>query len=309
MTSLSIILRVKNEAPTLGAVLDGIARQRDVAAPEVVVVDSGSTDDTVAIAEAHGAKIVRIAPEDFTWGGAINTGIATAAGEIAVMLSGHCIPVGEHWLRDLVAPFADSTVAATSSRHVADLDVDPLEAVELADWFPPGEESVRDVIYSNGAGAVRRSVWQTIQFDEGLMLCEDGEWAMRVRAAGHHTVYRPTSQVIHSHHPTVDIVYRRWFWRALTGVQIVEGARDGQIPYLLYKTARYLLRDIAALCRAGRLWALWRAPFYEMARQWGAFRGARMAGKIGMRGERYECPIPRLVLWCDPILRGLERRR
>lgn len=54
MTSLTIALIVKNEAANLAACLESCT---DLAA-EIVVVDSGSTDDTVAIAEQFGAKVV-----------------------------------------------------------------------------------------------------------------------------------------------------------------------------------------------------------------------------------------------------------
>lgn len=54
MTSLTIALIVKNEAANLAACLESCT---DLAA-QIVVVDSGSTDDTVAIAEQFGAKVV-----------------------------------------------------------------------------------------------------------------------------------------------------------------------------------------------------------------------------------------------------------
>ncbi|MBV6658509.1 MAG: glycosyltransferase, partial [Devosiaceae bacterium] len=49
---LSIFLITHNEAARLGLVLEAAAGLTD----DVVVVDSGSTDDTVSIAEAHGAR-------------------------------------------------------------------------------------------------------------------------------------------------------------------------------------------------------------------------------------------------------------
>ena len=52
---LSAFIRTKNEARMIGDVV----RAALAVAGEVVVVDSGSTDDTVAIAEAAGARVVR----------------------------------------------------------------------------------------------------------------------------------------------------------------------------------------------------------------------------------------------------------
>lgn len=52
MNSLSVILITKNEAENIHACLESVAW-----ADEIVVVDSGSTDDTVAIAKALGAQV------------------------------------------------------------------------------------------------------------------------------------------------------------------------------------------------------------------------------------------------------------
>ena len=50
---LSVVVIAKNEAHNLPRCLASVARVAD----EVVVVDSGSTDATKSIAEAHGARV------------------------------------------------------------------------------------------------------------------------------------------------------------------------------------------------------------------------------------------------------------
>jgi glycosyltransferase involved in cell wall biosynthesis len=49
---LSVIIITRNEAADIGACLDSVAW-----ADEIIVVDSGSTDDTVAICQAFGARV------------------------------------------------------------------------------------------------------------------------------------------------------------------------------------------------------------------------------------------------------------
>src|SRR5919108_616760 len=54
MATASVIVRARDEAASIGRTLSLLARQTLV--PEVIVVDSGSRDDTVAIARDHGAR-------------------------------------------------------------------------------------------------------------------------------------------------------------------------------------------------------------------------------------------------------------
>jgi glycosyltransferase involved in cell wall biosynthesis len=92
-----------NEAEAIGPVVDGI-RAVD-AAIAIVVVDDASTDGTAAVAEEHGATVLRL-PFNVGIGGAVQTGFRFALAEghdIAVRLDGD----GQHdpsELAKLLAP-------------------------------------------------------------------------------------------------------------------------------------------------------------------------------------------------------------
>ena len=62
MPTVSIVIRALNEAEHLPALFSGLLRQTRQP-DEVILVDSGSADDTVAIARAHGAEVVHIDPD------------------------------------------------------------------------------------------------------------------------------------------------------------------------------------------------------------------------------------------------------
>ena len=105
----SIIIRAYNEEKHLRRLFEGIRHQtlKDV---ELILVDSGSTDSTVSIAESYGARVVHIRPEEFTFGRSLNLGIKSATRELIVIASAHVYPVYPDWLETLLSPFQDERV-------------------------------------------------------------------------------------------------------------------------------------------------------------------------------------------------------
>ena len=95
----SIVIRTLNEARHLDDLLRAIAGQHCPGLDwEVVIVDSGSSDGTLEIAARHPCKLVHITRQEFSFGRSLNRGCEAAAGDILVMISGHCVPVDSGWL-------------------------------------------------------------------------------------------------------------------------------------------------------------------------------------------------------------------
>src|ERR1044071_1643857 len=112
----SIIIRAYNEARYIGRLLEGIQQQtiKDV---EIILVDSGSTDGTVTVAESFGARVVKIPSNEFTFGRSLNLGIQAATRELIVIASAHVYPVYPDWLESLLHPFEDENVALTYGKQ------------------------------------------------------------------------------------------------------------------------------------------------------------------------------------------------
>jgi glycosyltransferase involved in cell wall biosynthesis len=107
--SCSIIIRAYNEEKHIGRLLEGL-RQQTLKDVEIILVDSGSTDRTVSVAESFGARIVRIPSAEFTFGRSLNFGLRSATREFVVIASAHVYPVYPDWLESLLRPFAADDV-------------------------------------------------------------------------------------------------------------------------------------------------------------------------------------------------------
>lgn len=110
MPSLSVIMIVKNEAQWLGACLESVSSIAD----EIVVGDTGSTDTTVALAEAGGARVIHV-PWTDDFAAARNATIEAARGD---------------WLLHMDADEMLDPRGAAAIRAIVDSDEES-DAVEL----------------------------------------------------------------------------------------------------------------------------------------------------------------------------------
>lgn len=212
METVGIVIRTLNESELIGSCLDALRGQALRVDLDVVVVDSGSTDGTVEIARGHGARVVELPPERFDYSTALNLGIEQARGELVLSLSAHAVPIGDGWLETMLAPLADPGVAAVASRQVPWAGAPWQEVHRLGQQFGEAscvyaDENADDVVFSNAASAIRRSVWEHYPFL--LPAAEDLEWAQRVMAAGWRIVYEARASVYHSHHESPRAQARR----------------------------------------------------------------------------------------------------
>jgi len=272
--AVSVVLRCRDEACHLPALLADLrAQQVGDATIEIVAVDSGSADDSVAILEAHGVAVLRLDPRRFSYGRSLNEGIRAARGEIVVLVSAHCRPCSPDWIAHLVQPLRAADVAGTFGRQVPEPALNPIEAVTLARLFPPhGPSPVR---FSNANAALRRATVLARPFDEEAPTAEDHLWALGL-APGERLVYVPAAAVIHTHPMSLGHWWRRFYLDGLAasyaqhrhgGAMVWEEAPAGPRG----RTATRVLRAMAR----HRPTALLSLPAYLTARHLAYGRGRR----------------------------------
>jgi 2-desacetyl-2-hydroxyethyl bacteriochlorophyllide A dehydrogenase len=269
----SIIIRAFNEERWLPEVLAALDRQkyRDF---EVLLVDSGSVDRTRDIAAAHGARIVRLRSEDFTFGHSLNVGIREARGRFMAIVSAHAIPADEHWLEKLVAPLRDASTAMVYGGQRGHEISKFAECRDFERMFPAVRHEVdpERPFANNANSAVTRSLWEQHQFDEGLPGLEDIEWAKYWMKEGRKVIYEPEACIIHVHNETWPQVRRRYHREGMAarwvGIRILR-----HIPGEVLRECLWCVHDFWLALRAGRVLAL--------ASQILRFRYEKLRGTVG----------------------------
>jgi glycosyltransferase involved in cell wall biosynthesis len=197
-----VVIRAKNEARFIGETLAAMFDPSALPPHQVIVVDSGSTDGTQDIVRAFPAQLIQISPEEFTYGFALNLGVANADAELIATLSAHSLPANSNWLRNLVEPFSTARVAGVYGRQLPRANATPLELIGMRLTGVLSETPRfldRRPLFSNANGAFRRSLWQEHPFDEDIRGAEDIAWVRTMQERGYVIAYQPSAAVYHSH--------------------------------------------------------------------------------------------------------------
>ena len=206
----SLVIRAYNESQHLPRLLEGLAHQtvKDV---EVILVDSGSTDATVSIAESFGAKVVRIRPDEFTFGRSLNLGVRAATREFVVIASAHVYPVYPDWIESLLRPFDDEKVALTYGKQRGPETAKFSEQQVYHQWYPDHSLPRQPTAFCNNANAaIRKRLWEKNPYDESLTGLEDLAWAKWAKEQGGEIAYVAEAEIIHIHNETPRGVFNRY---------------------------------------------------------------------------------------------------
>ncbi|PWH16800.1 MAG: family 2 glycosyl transferase [Anaerolineae bacterium] len=271
----SIVIRAYNEARHLPRLLEGI-RQQTVQDVEIILVDSGSTDGTPAIAEAFGAKILHIAPQEFTFGRSLNLGLSAATRELIVIASAHVYPVYPDWLERLLEPFNDATIALTYGKQRGAETSKFSEHEIFARWFPDVSNPRQPHPFCNNANAaIRRTLWQIQPYDETLTGLEDLAWAKWAQSQGWGIAYVAEAEIIHIHNETPRAVRNRYRREAMAFKRIYPEAHFSAYDFLRM-TASNIFNDLWHAARQGVLHRHFASIFWFRFNQFlGTYQGYR----------------------------------
>ena len=215
-----------NAGPLFREVLDGLLAQTGVDI-ELIVIDSGSRDDTVAMARSAGAVVDEIPPASFNHGSTRDLGISKASTDVVVLMTQDAVPGSNHLLSDIAAAFEDPQVGGCYVRQVARPEHDVIIHRNLA-WSLTGRthNEVRQIggpadlaamspterytmcNFDNVCSALRKRAWEAIPFGR-VDFAEDIEWSRKALSAGWKIAYLGETHVVHSHDRPLSYSYRR----------------------------------------------------------------------------------------------------
>lgn len=227
MNSLSVVIPTKNRADALARTLDALeAQQAGDAALEAIVVDNGSSDETIAQvrrrAEAGDFPIRLLERPEGGPAAARNAGVEAAKGEVLLFLGDDTEPADERLLRahlDLhaarpeptygvlgritwtprkpVTPFMHWLENGGPQFHYCRLAAGPVDA---ASYFYSSHASLKRTIFEQVGGF-------DVRFPTAAV--EDTELGVRLADGGLALDYHPELLVLHDHPTTPEQSLRR----------------------------------------------------------------------------------------------------
>lgn len=171
---ISIIIPTLNEATNLPSLLDRL--KREPTSHEVIVIDGGSSDDTVAVAEISGAQVIRTSPGR---GRQLAAGVRAACGDILFFLHADSgFPEGG--LRKIEEAMTTARFVGGNFRLLFDGDDG------FSRWLNGFYAAIRrrGYYYGDSGVFVRRAIHDAVGGIQPIALMEDYDFVRRMESAG-----------------------------------------------------------------------------------------------------------------------------
>ncbi len=339
---ISVIIPAYNAADTLPACLAALrAQSLPPNAYEILVIDDGSTDATVALAQVHAPAVRVLTAAHAGPAAARNAGAQAAVGDLLAFTDADCEPAPD-WLEALARPFDDpEVVGAKGAYRTRQTQLVPrFVQQEYQDKYDRMARRDKIDFIDTYSAAYRRAVFlKNKGFETAFPTAsvEDQELSFRLAQKGYVLKFAPEASVDHRHDRGLGEYLRRKFWigywkayllrwhpekvlsdshtplaqRAqigLLGLALALGAMSALWTPLLWAALGCLVAFVASalpfMAKIARRDApvLLIAPLMLLARA-GALGVGLAAGAVGLLGRR--SPRQAVVAWPVEVLKRL----
>lgn len=248
---VSVIIPTRNAGSDFAVLICKLKAQDGVSNPEIIVIDSGSSDETLELAHAAGAKVIRLDAEKFSHAAVRNKGAETASGQYLLFFVQDALPLGTTWLYEMMNFLQTSGTAAVSCAEYPRADSDLFyQYLIVRRYSQPGfnwdnvtqcegaKLSYLDLrpraVLSNIACLVRRDVFKDYGFS--CAYGEDLDLSVRLLRGGHKLGFLHSVKVLHSHNRSPYYFLKRGYVDEMAAADIFP---DFVYPDIADKTKLY----------------------------------------------------------------------
>jgi len=275
--SISLVMRSYNEGWAIGGTLDMLFKQSHPARIELIVIDSGSTDNSIGIIQSHNpAQLVQIKSSEYVPGKVLNDGLRRSTNEWVVFLNADATPANREWLGELMeVALAAEQPGTAFSRQVPRPDCDAVHAHDYDRCFGPDRESRNwPHFFSMVSCVVHKPTWEVFPFREDLQYAEDHEWSLRLKNAGHAVDFAERSLAVHSHNYTPKQAYKRAFGDSKASAATAESIHEASIRHtVILGWLKDVMRDWKWFAKHGKRSEIFHAIAVRGGQRLGRYRG------------------------------------
>ena len=208
-TSISVLIRSFNSAKTLGLVLKKLKLQSD---DEIIIVDSGSTDITLDIANKYGATIF-VAPMPFHYSTSLNLGFQMAKNSWVLVISSHAIPQVDMFLdryREQILHFPDDVIVGYGPSTLSGETQTKMESLETVYYSAESFQEVIEIC-GNANTIYRRSAWVELPFDVSIRTAEDKIWISQMIKKNYRFAYIPSVPTLNQNCGSIFYMFKKGY--------------------------------------------------------------------------------------------------
>jgi glycosyltransferase involved in cell wall biosynthesis/predicted O-methyltransferase YrrM len=223
----SLVIPTKNGGDLFKQVVAGLRTQTCWKNVEFIIVDSGSTDDTISVARSAGAIVRTIPPNEFNHGATRDYAISLASNDYVVLMVQDAIPYDGFLIERLLDALNEEGVAGVYARQIPRSTANVIvkrnlnswltgglerkvKAIESPDWYESLSPTEKYFFcnFDNVCSAINKVVWKEERFGR-TDFGEDIVWAKRVLKRKFKIIYEPSAAVVHSHDRSLLYEYKR----------------------------------------------------------------------------------------------------
>jgi glycosyltransferase involved in cell wall biosynthesis len=219
---VSVVLTTLNEGKNLRHLLDSLVHQENL--HEVVLVDAGSEDDTLAVAESYRSRFPRLTlvQQPSRRGEGRNVGARLATGDLLAFIDGDCI-ANAFWLRRLSRAWAGDPmrVVAGKTELTGYWAFTKMHRVELP-------HRGQDTTWPSCNLAYPRGLFERLTgFDPAFVTAEDIDLNLRAVEAGAKILHEPDAIVYAKARDSITGFLRQAYWNGYGRKQLT--AKHGKL--------------------------------------------------------------------------------